>query len=62
LKSRFAKLAKTLSDNEAVIVAELNGVQGHPMDIGGYYAPKPDLAEKAMRPSTAFNSAMAAFE
>jgi isocitrate dehydrogenase len=62
LKSRFAKLAKTLSDNEAVIVAELNGVQGHPMDIGGYYAPKPDLAEKAMRPSTAFNTALAAFE
>jgi isocitrate dehydrogenase len=62
LKSRFAKLAKTLTDNEAVIVAELNGVQGHPVDIGGYYAPKPDLAEKAMRPSTVFNTALAAFE
>ena len=62
LKSRFAKLAKTLSDNESVIVAELNGVQGHPVDIGGYYAPNPDLACKAMRPSTTFNSAVAAFE
>jgi len=62
LKSRFAKLAKTLTDNEAVIVAELNGVQGHPVDVGGYYAPKSDLADKAMRPSTAFNKALAAFE
>ena len=62
LKSQFAELAKTLADNETVIVAELNGVQGHPADIGGYYAPKPNLAEKAMRPSTAFNTALAAFE
>ena len=62
LKTRFAKLAKTLTDNETVIVTELNGVQGHPVDIGGYYAPKPDLADKAMRPSTAFNKALAAFE
>jgi isocitrate dehydrogenase len=62
LKSRFAKLAKTLTDNETVIVTELNGVQGHPVDIGGYYAPRPELAEKAMRPATAFNSALAAFE
>jgi monomeric isocitrate dehydrogenase len=30
--------------------------------IGGYYAPKPDLADKAMRPSTAFNKTLAAFE
>ena len=62
LKSRFAKLAKSLTDNETVIVTELNGVQGHPVNIGGYYSPKPDLADKAMRPSTAFNKALAAFE
>jgi isocitrate dehydrogenase len=62
LKSRFAKLAKTLTDNETVIVTELNGVQGHPVDIGGYYAPRPELAEEAMRPAMAFNSALAAFE
>jgi isocitrate dehydrogenase len=60
LGSRFAGVAKTLADNEARIVAELNGVQGHPVDIGGYYAPKPDLATKAMRPSPAFNAALAA--
>jgi isocitrate dehydrogenase len=62
LKSRFAKLARSLTDNETMIVDELNGVQGRPVDLGGYYAPKPDLAEKAMRPSTAFNTALAAFE
>jgi isocitrate dehydrogenase len=42
-------------------VSELNGAQGHPVDIGGYYAPKPDLAAKAMRPSATFNSALASF-
>jgi isocitrate dehydrogenase len=61
LKQRFAKLAKTLSDNESAIVAELNGVQGHPVDIGGYYAPKPELASRAMRPSAVFNAALASF-
>ena len=62
LKSQFIKLAKSLADNEAKIVGEMNGVQGHPVDIGGYYAPKPDLATKAMRPSATFNAAIAAFE
>jgi isocitrate dehydrogenase len=62
LKSRFAKIAKTLSDNESLIVAELNGVQGHPVNIGGYYSPKPELADSAMRPSMTFNKALAAFE
>jgi len=32
------------------------------VNIGGYYAPKPDLAENAMRPSPTFNKALAAFE
>lgn len=39
LQARFAPLAKTLAENEATIVAELNAVQGKPADIGGYYAP-----------------------
>jgi isocitrate dehydrogenase len=61
LKSRFAKLAKALGDNESKIVAELNSVQSHPIDIGGYYAPDPNLASKAMRPSPTFNTALASF-
>ena len=58
LQRRFAPLAKKLADNEAQIVDEMNGVQGQPMDIGGYYAPNPELAEKAMRPSATFNEVL----
>src|SRR5262249_12544519 len=39
LQQRFTKLAKTLSDNEQKIVAELGSVQGKGVDIGGYYLP-----------------------
>jgi len=60
LKAKFAPLAKALTDGEATIVAELNGAQGKPVDIGGYY--RPDLARlaPAMRPSATFNAALAA--
>ncbi|EJM76652.1 NADP-dependent isocitrate dehydrogenase, partial [Pseudomonas sp. GM60] len=37
LQAQFGELAKTLTENEATIVAELNAVQGKPVDIGGYY-------------------------
>ena len=60
LKTRFAPLAAALAQSEAKIVAELNGAQGKPVDIGGYY--HPDLAKTgtAMRPSATFNAALAA--
>ena len=38
------------------IVAELNGVQGSPANVGGYYRPNPEAAERAMRPSPTFNA------
>ena len=60
LKARFAPVAKTLADNEAKIIAELNGAQGKPVDIGGYYHPNRELVSKAMRPSATLNSALAA--
>ncbi|WP_431481234.1 NADP-dependent isocitrate dehydrogenase [Pseudomonas thivervalensis] len=60
LKAQFATLAKTLTDNEEKIVAELNAVQGKPVDIGGYYFANPELTSKAMRPSSTFNAAIAA--
>ncbi|MBC3374971.1 NADP-dependent isocitrate dehydrogenase [Pseudomonas sp. SWRI92] len=60
LKAQFTTLAKTLTDNEETIVAELNAVQGKPVDIGGYYFANPELTSKAMRPSTTFNAAIAA--
>ncbi|MBC3349527.1 MULTISPECIES: NADP-dependent isocitrate dehydrogenase [Pseudomonas] len=60
LKAQFTALAKTLTDNEETIVAELNAVQGKPVDIGGYYFANPELTSKAMRPSNTFNAAIAA--
>ncbi|MCU1771269.1 NADP-dependent isocitrate dehydrogenase [Pseudomonas sp. 13B_3.2_Bac1] len=60
LQAQFATLAKTLTENEATIVAELNAVQGKPVDIGGYYHADAELISKAMRPSATFNSAIAA--
>ncbi|MDZ5455928.1 NADP-dependent isocitrate dehydrogenase [Azohydromonas lata] len=58
LAARFAPLAKTLADNEAAIVAELNAVQGKPVDIGGYYYPDPQKLSAVMRPSATFNAAL----
>ncbi|MEN9500781.1 MAG: hypothetical protein RI964_66 [Pseudomonadota bacterium] len=59
LAAKFAPLAKVLSENEAAIVAELNGVQGQPVDLGGYYAVDPAKTSAVMRPSTTFNAALA---
>ncbi len=60
LQAQFADLAKSLTDNEEKIVAELNEVQGKPVDIGGYYHADPQLASQAMRPSATLNAAIAA--
>jgi Monomeric isocitrate dehydrogenase len=59
LKAKFAPLAKALQENEAKIVAELNGAQGKPVDIQGYYHPNLKLVGQAMRPSATFNAALA---
>ena len=60
LQAQFSQLAKTLTENEATIVAELNAVQGKPVDIGGYYHANAELISKAMRPSTTLNATIAA--
>ncbi|KOX99123.1 NADP-dependent isocitrate dehydrogenase [Pseudomonas nunensis] len=60
LQAQFGQLAKALTENEATIVAELNAVQGKPVDIGGYYHANAELISKAMRPSNTFNAAIAA--
>ncbi len=56
LQASFAPLAKQLADNEQVIVAELNSVQGTPADLGGYYRPDRQLTAKVMRPSATLNA------
>ncbi|MGN6521420.1 MAG: NADP-dependent isocitrate dehydrogenase [Dokdonella sp.] len=60
LKARFAPLAQALAAAETRIVGELNGPQGKPVDIGGYYHADLDKAGRAMRPSATFNAALAA--
>ncbi|MBC6903999.1 NADP-dependent isocitrate dehydrogenase [Saccharophagus sp. K07] len=60
LKARFSKTAEALTSQEQTIVAELNGVQGKSVDIGGYYRPVFELASKAMRPSATLNQIIAA--
>jgi len=52
----FGPIAKKLSDNEDLIIRELNSVQGKAVDIKGYYQPSEDLALKAMRPSQTLNA------
>jgi isocitrate dehydrogenase len=56
LAANFAKVAKTLQDNEEKINAELIGAQGKPVDMGGYYHPNDAKTEKAMRPSATLNA------
>ncbi len=59
LATQFAPFAAALTEHEATIIAELNGVQGRPVDIGGYYFPDPALVTAAMRPSATFNRLLA---
>ena len=39
-------------------MAELNEVQGHAADIGGYYLPDVSKLDAVMRPSATFNAAL----
>ncbi|WP_355661553.1 NADP-dependent isocitrate dehydrogenase [Halomonas salifodinae] len=59
LKALFGKLAEEFHAKEAVIVEELNAVQGQAVDIQGYYHPNGELTEKVMRPSATLNAALA---
>src|SRR5687768_9100638 len=56
LQARFTPIARELEAHEVTIVSELNGVQGAPVDVGGYYHPDPALTSRAMRPSPTFNA------
>ncbi|GAA4675696.1 NADP-dependent isocitrate dehydrogenase [Nocardioides nanhaiensis] len=59
LAADFASLAQSLRSQEETIVGELNGVQGEAADIGGYFRPDPEKAERVMRPSATLNEALA---
>ncbi len=59
LKKSFGPIAKKLRENETKINEELLNVQGHSVDIGGYYEPTEKLVFQAMRPSPTFNEILA---
>jgi len=56
LRAQFVRVAGELEANEQVIMDELVGCQGKPVDIGGYYCPDLAKVEKAMCPSAIFNA------
>jgi isocitrate dehydrogenase len=60
LQAQFVPLAKSLIENEATIVAELNAAQGVAVDLGGYFHTDQDKVAKAMRPSQTLNDAITA--
>ena len=59
LAADFTALSELLVSSEDVIVGELNGVQGSPADIGGYFQPDDAKASDVMRPSATLNQALA---
>jgi isocitrate dehydrogenase len=59
LKAIFTPISEALTANETKINEELIAAQGKPQNIGGYYHPNFELTDKAMRPSTTFNSILA---
>ena len=59
LKAAFSLIAEQLKSNESKILEELGSVQGSALDIGGYYLPDAEKAQKAMRPSETFNRILA---
>ncbi|HEY4583910.1 MAG TPA: NADP-dependent isocitrate dehydrogenase [Lysobacter sp.] len=56
LAQRFAPVAKALVENGQAILRELVDVQGHGVDIGGYYQPDLGKLAAAMRPSATLNA------
>jgi isocitrate dehydrogenase len=54
----YGTLAERLAADEEQIVAELNGVQGDSVNLGGYYFVDRDKATEVMRPSRTFNDAI----
>lgn len=59
LAAAFKPVAEELAANADAIDAELIGVQGHPVDLGGYYRPDDAKTTAVMRPSQTFNAAIA---
>ncbi len=59
LKTQFSEMAKAFEKNEAKILKELIDVQGHKVDLKGYYNPNDEVVAAAMRPSNTLNEILA---
>jgi isocitrate dehydrogenase len=59
LKRAFIGVAAALTASETQITHEMIGVQGKPVDIGGYYKPDDMKASAALRPSGTFDQILA---
>ncbi|RLD50303.1 MAG: NADP-dependent isocitrate dehydrogenase [Bacteroidetes bacterium] len=56
LKKKFSEIASQLIGKENDILSEIASAEGHSTDIGGYFLPNFEKAEKAMRPSKTLNN------
>lgn len=56
LQALFTPIAEQLTENESIIMAELNDVQGGAVDMGGYFHADAEKVARAMRPSVIFNT------
>ena len=55
LKAKFGPVAEQMTNNEQVIVDELNNAQGSAVELKGYFHGDEALASAAMRPSATLN-------
>ncbi len=55
LAAKFAPLAAAFASDGDAIAQELLAVQGHAVELGGYYRPDTDKTNAVMRPSAKFN-------
>ncbi|WP_293446587.1 NADP-dependent isocitrate dehydrogenase [Persephonella sp.] len=55
LAEKFSKVYAELKENEEKILSEIAASEGKPADVGGWYHPDDEKAEKAMRPSETLN-------
>jgi len=62
LKQIFTPIVTNLLNNEHVIVEELNNVQGHSTNIGGYYELDENLINNVMRPSQTLNNILSSIK
>ncbi|MCX7547469.1 NADP-dependent isocitrate dehydrogenase [Xanthomarina sp. F1114] len=60
LQKTFTSIAKKLEENEDKIMQELNSIQGHATNLGGYYKPIENEIKNVMQPSKTLNSILQA--